>query len=149
MSLWPMKPLRAIAHAVAEWLPPASHLTTHRRGYNHSSDADDRRMLFDPEVGLAVCGDSPAGWRVKAALLSGVRVVDASCDSKGFTSGGAGVVITTLKHPKKIYDRFHQERRINLSNSHSKTCWHSKVWRLLRRRHTRISRIRPQASHGR
>lgn len=77
----------AFSHAVAEWLPPASHLTTHRRGYNHSSDADDRRMLFDPEVGLAVCGDWPAGWRVEGAFLSGVRVVDAICDSKGFTSG--------------------------------------------------------------
>lgn len=106
-------------------------------------------MLFNPEVGLAVCGDRPAGCRVEGAFLSGVRVADAICDSKGFTSGGAGVVITTLKHPKKIYDRFHQERRINLSNSHVKDVLAFEGLASAPTLPDSNLRIRPQASHGR
>jgi predicted NAD/FAD-dependent oxidoreductase len=80
----------AFSHAVAEWLPPASHLTAHRWRYKHSSDADDRRMLFDPEVGLAVWGDWPAGGRVGGKFLSGVGAADAICDSEGFKLGEPG-----------------------------------------------------------
>jgi predicted NAD/FAD-dependent oxidoreductase len=44
-------------------------------------------MLFDPEVGLAVCGDWLAGGRVDVAFLSVVGAADAICDSKGFKLG--------------------------------------------------------------
>ena len=80
----------ALSNAIAEWLPPASHLITHRWRYKHSSDADDRRMLFDPEVGLAVCGDWPAGGQGEGEFLSGVGAADAICDSAGFKLGEPG-----------------------------------------------------------
>ncbi len=47
-------------------------------------------MLFDPEVGLAVCGDWPAGGRVEGEFLSGVGAADAICDSEGFKLGEPG-----------------------------------------------------------
>lgn len=65
-------------------LTSCSHLTADRWHYILSSDADDRRILFDPEVGLAVCGDWLAGGRVEGASLSVVGAADAICNSKGF-----------------------------------------------------------------
>jgi len=47
-------------------------------------------MLFDPEVGLAVCGDWLAGGRVEGAILSVVRAANAIFDSKGFKFGEPG-----------------------------------------------------------
>ena len=82
--------LDAFSSAIAERLPPDSHLTAHRWRYSHGSDADDRQMLFDPEVGLAVCGDWLAGGRVEGAFLSGVAAAEAIYDSKGLKLGESG-----------------------------------------------------------
>ena len=82
--------LDAFSSAIAQQLPPDSHLTAHRWRYSHGSDADDRRMLFDPEVGLAVCGDWLAGGRVEGAFLSGVAAAEAIYDSKGLKLGESG-----------------------------------------------------------
>lgn len=82
--------LDAFSSAIAQQLPPDSHLTAHRWRYSHGSDADDRRMLFDPEVGLAVCGDWLAGGRVEGAFLSGVSAAEAICDSQGLKLGESG-----------------------------------------------------------
>ena len=82
--------LDAFSSAIAQQLPPDSHLTAHRWRHSHGSDADDRRMLFDPEVGLAVCGDWLAGGRVEGAFLSGVSAAEAICDSQGLKLGESG-----------------------------------------------------------
>ena len=82
--------LDAFSSAIAQQLPPDSHLTAHRWRHSHGSDADDRRMLFDPEVGLAVCGDWLSGGRVEGAFLSGVSAAEAICDSQGLKLGESG-----------------------------------------------------------
>lgn len=82
--------LDAFSSAIAERLPPDSHLTAHRWRYSHGSDADDRQMLFDPDVGLAVCGDWLAGGRVEGAFLSGVAAAEAIYDSQGLKLGESG-----------------------------------------------------------
>ena len=82
--------LSAFSSVIEKRLPSDSHLTAHRWRYSHGSDADDRGMLFDPEVGLAVCGDWLAGGRVEGAFLSGVGAAEAICDSKGLKLGESG-----------------------------------------------------------
>ncbi len=75
--------LDAFSAAVAERLPRHRHLVAHRWRYSHGSDSADRRMLFDPDIGLVVCGDWLAGGRVEGAFLAGVRAADALRDRDG------------------------------------------------------------------
>ena len=71
--------LEVFASVVAGPLPPHHYLAAHRWRYGQCSEPDDRRMLFDPETRLAVCGDWLAGGRVEGAFLAGVRAADAIC----------------------------------------------------------------------
>jgi renalase len=73
----------AFSSAVAERLPPHCYLVAHRWRYSHGSDPADRRMLFDCESGLVVCGDWLAGGRVEGAFLAGVGAAEAICGRNG------------------------------------------------------------------
>ena len=71
--------LEAFEAVVARPLPPQRNVAAHRWRYGQCSEPDDRRMLFDPRIGLAVCGDWLAGGRVEGAFLAGIRAADAIC----------------------------------------------------------------------
>jgi renalase len=62
---------------VSGLLPRQSHVVTHRWRYGQCNEPDSRRILFDSEIGLAVCGDWLAGGRVEGAFLAGLRAADA------------------------------------------------------------------------
>jgi predicted NAD/FAD-dependent oxidoreductase len=62
--------------AVAQRLPPHSHLVAHRWRYSHGSDLADRPVLHDPEVGLAMCGDWLSSGRVEGAFLAGIQAAE-------------------------------------------------------------------------
>ena len=67
----------AFESVIAGPLPPQRYVAAHRWRYGQCSEPDERRMLFDPGLGLAVCGDWLAGGRVEGAFLAGVRAADA------------------------------------------------------------------------
>ena len=67
----------AFESVIAGPLPPQRYVAAHRWRYGQCSEPDERRMLFDPGLGLAVCGDCLAGGRVEGAFLAGVRAADA------------------------------------------------------------------------
>lgn len=73
----------AFSSAVAERLPPPCYIMAHRWRYSHGSDPVDRRILFDREGGLVVCGDWLAGGRVEGAFLAAVRAAEAICGWNG------------------------------------------------------------------
>ena len=73
----------AFSLAVAERLPPPCYLMAHRWRYSHGADPIDRRILFDRERGLVVCGDWLAGGRVEGAFLAAVRAAEAICGWNG------------------------------------------------------------------
>jgi predicted NAD/FAD-dependent oxidoreductase len=68
--------MEAFAAAVGAPLPACRQVVAHRWRYSQGSDPADRRVLFDPEAGLAVCGDWLAGGRVEGAFLAGVRAAE-------------------------------------------------------------------------
>jgi hypothetical protein len=67
----------AFESVIAGPLPPQRYVAAHRWRYGQCSEPDERRMLFDPGLGLAVCGDWLAGGRVEGAFLAGFRAADA------------------------------------------------------------------------
>jgi predicted NAD/FAD-dependent oxidoreductase len=69
-------------------LPKQSHVVTHRWRYGQCNEPDRRRILFDSEIGLAVCGDWLAGGRVEGAFLAGLRVADAVGQHRTSQLGG-------------------------------------------------------------
>lgn len=69
----------AFSSAVAERLPAHCDLSAHRRRYSHGSTPDDRRVLFDCDSGLVVCGDWLAGGRIEGAFLAGIRAAEVIC----------------------------------------------------------------------
>jgi predicted NAD/FAD-dependent oxidoreductase len=69
--------IEAFEAVVAGSLPPQRYVAAHRWRYGQCSELDERRMLFDPKMGLAVCGDWLAGGRVEVAFLAGIKAADA------------------------------------------------------------------------
>ena len=69
--------IEAFEAVVAGSLPPQRYVAAHRWRYGQCSELDERRMLFDPKMGLAVCGDWLAGGRVEGAFLAGIKAADA------------------------------------------------------------------------
>jgi predicted NAD/FAD-dependent oxidoreductase len=67
----------AFEDVIAGPLPLQRYAAAHRWRYGQYSEPDERRMLFDPRMGLAVCGDWLAGGRVEGAFLAGVRAAEA------------------------------------------------------------------------
>ena len=67
----------AFEAVVAGPLPSHRYAVAHRWRYGQCSELDERRMLFDPKMGLAVCGDWLAGGRVEGAFLAGIKAADA------------------------------------------------------------------------
>ena len=63
--------LDAFAKATQMRLPPVTNLQAHRWKFSQGADLADRRALFDPTVGLVVCGDWLGDGRVEGAFLSG------------------------------------------------------------------------------
>lgn len=82
--------LDELAAAVGVSPPPAVHLSAHRWRYSRGSDATDRRALFDPGTGLAVCGDWLAGGRVEGAFLAGAAAAGHVLRQVGIAAGGGG-----------------------------------------------------------
>ncbi len=78
--------LQAFAQAIGVPLPPASFLAAHRWRYSQGSDPTDRRVLYDRETGLLVCGDWLAGGRIEGAFLSGLRAAELLCEYSGSLS---------------------------------------------------------------
>jgi predicted NAD/FAD-dependent oxidoreductase len=68
--------MEAFAVAVGASLPARRQVVAHRWRYSQGADPADRRVLFDPEARLAVCGDWLAGGRVEGAFLAGVRAAE-------------------------------------------------------------------------
>ena len=63
--------LAALAAAVGRDLPEPDHLAAHRWRYARPTEPLPERCLFDPDLGLAACGDWCGGPRVEGAFLSG------------------------------------------------------------------------------
>jgi predicted NAD/FAD-dependent oxidoreductase len=55
----------------------ADHSALHRWLYASVSKSPDQPALFDPELGLAACGDWCHGGRVEGAYLSGLAAANA------------------------------------------------------------------------
>ena len=72
--------LDAFGSVVGVHLPPQQYVAAHRWRYGQCSEPDGRSKLFDPEIGLAVCGDWLADGRVEGAFLAGIRAADAVCE---------------------------------------------------------------------
>jgi len=69
--------LEAFASVVGGHLPPQRYVAAHRWRYGQCSKPDGRNTLFDPEIGLAVCGDWLADGRIEGAFLAGIKAADA------------------------------------------------------------------------
>lgn len=82
--------LAALAGATGVAPPPPAHLSAHRWRYSLGSDAAERRALFDPATGLAVCGDWLAGGRVEGAFLAGAAAAGHVLRQVGIAAGGGG-----------------------------------------------------------
>lgn len=68
--------LSSFAQAVSLQLPPTIHVDAHRWLYSATPMPLDKRMLFDPNSGVAVCGDWLAGGRVEGAFRSGLAAAE-------------------------------------------------------------------------
>ena len=68
--------LSAFAQAVSLQLPPTIHVDAHRWLHSATPMPLDRLVLFDPDSGIAVCGDWLAGGRVEGAFRSGVAAAE-------------------------------------------------------------------------
>jgi len=75
--------LSAFAQEVSLQLPPTIHVDAHRWRYNATPMSLDRLVLFDPNFGIAVCGDWRAGGRVERFALM-LRRQKTYFDTSGF-----------------------------------------------------------------
>ena len=81
--------LEAFSSVVGGHLPPQRYVAAHRWRYGQCSEPDGRRSLFDPEIGLAVCGDWLADGRIEGAFLAGIRAADAVCEHRAWQLGNS------------------------------------------------------------
>jgi len=68
--------LSAFAQTVPLSLPPTIHIDAHRWLHSATPMSLDRLALFDPNSGIAVCGDWLAGGRVEGAFRSGFAAAE-------------------------------------------------------------------------
>lgn len=73
--------LAAFESVIGRQLPAHSHLVAHRWRYSMGTDPDHRRMLFDRENRLLVCGDWLSGGRIEDAFLAGLQAAQAIRDT--------------------------------------------------------------------
>jgi renalase len=64
--------LDAFSRVAACRLPESIYLTAHRWRYSAAATQIERQAYYDPQLGLALCGDWLAGGRVEGAYLSGL-----------------------------------------------------------------------------
>lgn len=69
--------LKAFESVIGRQLPTHSHLVAHRWRYSQGTDHDHRRILFDRENHLIVCGDWLSGGRIEDAFLAGIHAANA------------------------------------------------------------------------
>lgn len=74
------KLLEEFESVVGVHLSQHHHLAAHRWRYAQCSEPDGRQMLFDPEIGLSICGDWLADSRIEGAFLAGIRAAHAICE---------------------------------------------------------------------
>ncbi len=83
-------------NAVGGWLPPILHLRGHRWRYARARRPLGMDCLYDPILGLGVCGDWCRGVGVDEALASGralaARIVAARMQPLGVSGWSADSV---------------------------------------------------------
>jgi renalase len=77
-----MELLNAFESVIGRQLPMHNHLVAHRWRYSQGMDHDHRRMLFDRENRLIVCGDWLSGGKIQDAILAGIHAANAIRDNK-------------------------------------------------------------------